>query len=470
MHRLRRLIQAAIEGRGAIGPITVGVTVAIAAADLAVADASLGILYVIPVILASLGLSRGGTLVLSAAAAVLREALGPMPWSDDAPTRIALGVAVFALSGLFVSELARNQRLAIQHLALVEAGAQLQRETEAELRQLLESSPGAMLTVGPDGRILAANCAAMELLGSGRESLSGQQVARYLPMMARLPSSVSEMGLIRTMVEGSARRASGESFFAQVWLSSYQTANGPRIAVVFSDATEVLRDREEMGLRQLLRSSRIVAAAVSHEVRNLSNSAYRLVREMGSDAGLAGREDFQAVCSLLDGMRKLSARELKPAVEEARAGADLNRVLQEFLLILDPGLREANVELVWEVPADLPAVRADHSGLLQVFLNLAQNAERALREVAERRLAIEAYQSDVTVFVRFRNNGRPVESIDELFQPLPPKATATGLGLFVSRAILRTYGGELQCVPQDYGALFVIQLPVADRANRRVHA
>ena len=48
------------------------------------------------------------------------------------------------------------------------------------------------------------------------------------------------------------------------------TPPGRRLAVVLSDATELIRDREESGLKQLLTNSRIVAGAVSHELRNLA--------------------------------------------------------------------------------------------------------------------------------------------------------------------------------------------------------
>ena len=459
MHKVASMIGSASEDRRTIWLLTLGLTGAIAAADLAISGVSVGILYVIPVILASLILTRGKILAIALFATVLRETLGPMSWNEDAGARMSAGLVVFILAGFLISEMRLNFRLARQHVDQLEEAVRLQRDAENESRQLVEGSPGAILTCGADGQILMANDAARQLLGS--DSLAGEAVTRFLPMLAPLLARVQDITLVRTVVEGGARRASGEGFFAQMWLSSYQTGSGLRIAIVFSDATEILRDREEMGLRQLMMSSRIAAAAVSHEVRNLSNSAYRLFRKIGNEAGLAVNEDYNALSSLLDGMRKLTAEELKPSVEELKRGADVNQVLQELLLILEPSLRETNTTLDWHVDRNLPEVRADHSGLLQVLLNLAQNAQRALSDKEDKRLSIVAYPMNQSVIVRFSNNGNPISEGDRLFEPLQPKATATGLGLFISRAILRTYGGELQYAPGGEGCMFLITLPMA---------
>lgn len=108
--------------------------------------------------------------------------------------------------------------------------------------------------------------------------------------------------------------------------------------------------------------------------------------------------------------------------------------------------------------------------MLQVLLNLEQNAERALGEVDDKRLSIAAREKERSVIVRVGNNGKPLAPGDRLFEPLQPKATATGLGLFISRAIVRTYGGELQYVPQEDGCSFQITLPVAAGANGRPRA
>jgi signal transduction histidine kinase len=104
-------------------------------------------------------------------------------------------------------------------------------------------------------------------------------------------------------------------------------------------------------------------------------------------------------------------------------------------------------------------VRADRSGLLQIFLNLAQNSLRALDGVPSANLAVTAYQLGESVVIRFADNGPGVAAPDALFQPFRTGASSAGLGLYVSRALIRTYGGELHYVRRGSESRFVIELP-----------
>ena len=48
--------------------------------------------------------------------------------------------------------------------------------------------------------------------------------------------------------------------------------------------------------------------------------------------------------------------------------------------MLEPYCQEAEIEVIWNVPADLPPVWADRHSLLQVLLNLTKNSQRALEQ------------------------------------------------------------------------------------------
>ena len=57
--------------------------------------------------------------------------------------------------------------------------------------------------------------------------------------------------------------------------------------------------------------------------------------------------------------------------------------------------------------------------------------------------------------------------MESLFQPFQPGATSTGLGLYVSRAIIRTYGGELQYIKKAGEGRFLIELPAMAHLEAR---
>ena len=104
-------------------------------------------------------------------------------------------------------------------------------------------------------------------------------------------------------------------------------------------------------------------------------------------------------------------------------------------MIISPRFNESETGLEWEIAEALPNVRANHSGLLQVFLNLAQNSGSVLRGRPEARLRIAAYALAESVVIRFSDNGPGISSAERLFQPFQPGASSTGLGLFACVAI-----------------------------------
>ena len=146
--------------------------------------------------------------------------------------------------------------------------------------------------------------------------------------------------------------------------------------------------------------------------------------------------------------------------------ADLGTVLDEARIVIEPGLREAGISLVWEVGDGLPLVQADHHSLLQVFVNLSRNSIQALEGCAVREVHISVAAESDLVAIHFRDSGPGVAQPDELFRPFQPGAHAFGLGLYISRAILRAHGGGLRYDPGDPGSCFTVELwPVENQVE-----
>jgi len=423
---------------------------------------SLGLLYLFPILVSALFLSRWQLLAVAAVCTSLREWLSPFPWDLDAIARSAMALVAFLGVGLFVGELSRNRERALEHGRQLEEQVRRRREAEEELRVLVESSPAAIVTVDAEGRILLANRAALRFLGSGREGLTGEPIGRYLPTLGSVVGGETlGTSALRTTLECIGHTASGERFLAHVWFSTYQTLSGPRLAAIILDASEQLRDREALGLHSVATASRILFGAVSHEVRNLSAAAGVAYANLARAAALATNEDFQALGTLLEGLEKIASAELRLASETIRARANLFTVLEELRVVLEPALTETDTELEWRVPEDLPAVCGEHHSLLQVFLNLAQNSRRELQRVKERRLTVTVDAAKDAVLVRFEDTGPGVQQPERLFQPFQHGSDATGLGLYVSRAIVRSFAGDLRHEPRPRGSCFAVELAKA---------
>lgn len=444
--------------------IIVSICVAMIAA-LAVADGAIAArfpvagFFFLPLFVAAAYVPRWVAFTMAIAAAVAREQFAPQHWDEQAVIRLAISSVAFVGGTMFAGELVRNRRMASALESKIKEEARMRADAEQEARTLVEATPAAVLTIDSDGTIAMANQAARRLLGFTQDSPEGEKVEKYLPILSGLPESKVGVRMLATEMEASGCRRGGEPFHSMIWVSSYNVASGRRLAVIVSDVTEQLRDREESGLRQLLSSSRIIASAVSHEIRNLTGGAGVLYHNLRAVPALTNNPDFEALGKVLESLLKLSSEEIEERDEEIMEGIDVLELLKELRLIIEPTFEEAGVALDWELVKELPAVRANHSGLLQVFLNLAQNACRVLSGMPAGRLRIAAYSLGELAVVSFSDNGPGVASPELLFQPFQAKATASGLGLFVSRAVIRTFGGEMHHTRRAGETRFVVELP-----------
>ena len=277
------------------------------------ATIGIGVLYVFPLLVAAGFLSRGQIVSISLLCELLREAFGPATHPiEQALPRVAISWIGFAGVTLIMRELVLSRRETAEHVAqlksemeLRDRETRLREEAERQLHALIDSSTAAILTVDPAGSIEMANEAAHRLLGAD-SALVGRNLDRYIPDAGVMLNRLGPTWSLRTAVECRGKRENGQVFLGQLWMSHFETHGGPRVAVIISDASEQLRDREEMGLEQSLSHSRILVAAVSHEIRNLCSAIAISHANLGRVADLQHNTDYQSLGLLVDGLRRLN--------------------------------------------------------------------------------------------------------------------------------------------------------------------
>src|SRR5215469_9566169 len=447
-----------------------GILVAIIACiDWKVIEVSLGFLYIVPILLASATLRGWQIMAFATGCGLLREWFSTMHTTPGAPARVAIGTAGFALAGYFVSELNLKRQLVTTHLRERERQMQLRFDAERQLRVVIETSPLAILTLDSEGRVLLANESVQHLLRLDDQPLQGRAIQTYLPILNRFLNVQHSAANLRTTVESTGQREDREAFLAHIWLSTFSTNSGPCLAAFIWDASENLRDREGTGLDSMMATSRILIGAVSHEIRNLAAAALAAYKEMARGLSRPQREGSHALGRVIEALENVAASGLTVASHSSRAVADLGMVLDEARVLIDASLRDEGGATEWRIPDALPLVEADHHSLLQVFLNLARNSEEAMRQAPEKILRVEVTTENEMVLVRFRDTGRGIADPEALFRPLQPGATSTGLGLYISRAMLKSYAGDLYHEPDPDnagGACFVVRLwPVSAASN-----
>lgn len=429
---------------------------------------SLGFLYLFPMIMVGGFLSRTQITVAGIICAALAEVFSNLP-ENQAVVRLILSSAGFIGTGLFISEMIRNRRIVMSHVEELEGQIKLRQDAEEQLRALVESSPAAIVTVGSEGEVLLANGAAQRLLSPGGPQLPGSHISSYLPALEavlKTPRSRS----FRTTLQCTGRRSDDEVFLAAIWFSTYTTISGPRLSAIIVDLSEDLRNREDLSLEYLLKNSKILMSAVAHEIRNLCSAVLVVYKNLTSVRGLDSNEDFRALGGLIQSLERMSALELGSTSTQSGERVELTSLLDEVRVLIETACHESGINFHCDIQESLPLVWADRYGLIQVFLNLAKNSQRAMTSTSRKELLIRAHEAEGAVVIRFQDSGSGIHSPENLFRQFQPGAISTGLGLYVSRAIMRSFGGDLKYEPCSEGCCFVIVVPLHAMSEEAVNA
>ena len=420
---------------------------------------SLAALYILPMMVGAVVLKPWETALFAVACSYLRSWFDIPGTPADLALRFVFAALAYLASGLFVTALVRNHEQTARHLTEIRTEKARRSEAEEYLRVLAQSSPAAIFTVDGSGLVLAANAAANRLLLlSSDNPLQGRSIGSYLPFLAETLRKHNESLGLCTATQCQGHRDNGEIFLAHIWFSAYRTLEGKRLAAIVVDSSDEMRDREERGLDQLLTGNELVVAAMAHEVRNACEAMGMLCEDLDERYGLAHDRAFRGLDNLVSGLEVIASHELKSEIVDLMEEIPLREVLDNLRIVVEPAWREIEGTIHWHLPDDMPMVFAEPHGLLQAFLNLAQNSHRAVQEEAVRELSISVSSKEQKVFVRFHDSGPGIRDPESLFQPFQRAAAGSGLGLYVSRLIVRSYNGELSFERQPRGSCFVVEL------------
>jgi two-component system NtrC family sensor kinase len=354
-------------------------------------------------------------------------------------------------------------------------------DSEERFRRLLDAAPGA-IALGTRERFIYANPASVRLLG-----YTTMEEVTAVPLRSHIHPDDRVL----------ARRVVKEL------LTSRAPAPPTRLRLLHKDGRGVLVDLQPMIIEfggdvallgvahdlserrrvqaQLIRADRLsavgtLAAGVAHEINNplaylMLNLQY-LMRELprfdGDEARLEGL--LERLAEAEHGARRVST-----IVNDLRTLARPEQVEHEAVSVpkaLSAAIKVAGVELrrrarVVEVYESVPFVDASPTRLEQVFVNLLVNAGHAIKEGRpddnEIRVAARGENGKVVVEVSDTGSGIAPEILGRVFDPFfttKPRGLGTGLGLPISRGIIKALGGEITVTSiVGTGTTFRVTLP-----------
>ena len=376
---------------------------------------------------------------------------------------VTLGTTGLLLGSVVSSRVAALRRVATQ---------------AAEQRAILTTAPDAVVAVNAETQIVSVNRAAVQLFELTEHELVGQPLAQRLPKLqlnttngratldglrgddSFVPVDVAWALLDAPDAEGYILiiRDVTERLANEALLRERDTvlARAMRFAVVGEFASAVTHELNQpiTALVSYLRASQILAAPVKDQDTRLMETLDKAAREAIRTA---------------DALRRL--RDFYRGGTPQLTAVDVEEVTTSVLKTYEDRLRQQNVQLDSLYEISLPAVMADRTQIEMILHNLLNNAIDAVAAgpLTNRKIALNAThrQTDVVVTIDDSGAGVSPEILASLFDPfVTTKPTGMGLGLAISRSLLRSHGGDLWTEPGPFtGARFVVRMPITTSAQ-----
>lgn len=341
---------------------------------------------------------------------------------------------------------------------------------------ILARLPQGVLLLGPSGGLHSFNATSEEILGLSLERYRGVPVtapagpfplARGNEPLHQLLEAADESGRQELeLAEVPAVLADDRQLMLEVTLQRRDwRGDSTALVVLFRDASQKQRIREQIRKADQLAFLGGMAARVAHEIRTPLATIRGLLELLEADLpGGDSRHGYvERVLQALDRQDKLVEDLLTlshPEPMSSRA-VSIPDLLSEVRSAMPPD-RRLRVMVEGEESA-IPPAWGDPFRLVEVFANLVQNALQASPADGLVEIRVSPVGPDrVRVVVRNTGVGIPAELRERIFQPFfTTKARGTGLGLAIARQIVEAHRGTIR-VDSDGRAetVFTVELPV----------
>ena len=364
-------------------------------------------------------------------------------------------------------------------------------ESETRYRSLFDNAVLGIYLTSPGGEIVAANPALVSMLGYDTFEELGERNLEVKGYHPDYPRSTFKERLERdgriVGLESTWMRKDGSTVHVRENATAIRDAEG---RVLFYEGTiedvtarweaEEARRRLEARLRQSQRLESIgtLASGVAHEINNpltgiinyaqliLERTEKESLREFARGIVDEGNRVAVIVRNLLAFSRQQ---------KESHSPALISDIVSATLSLIAAALRKDGIEVVVEIPDDLPLIKCRSQQIQQVLLNLLTNARDGLDarfpgydERKRVRIAAQEVNHDgragIRLVVEDAGIGIPRELLDRIFDPFfttKPRDQGTGLGLSISYGIVRDHHGTVSVESEpNVVTRFIVELPV----------
>ena len=247
------------------------------------------------------------------------------------------------------------------------------------------------------------------------------------------------------------------------------------IVIYAYDITKEHASRRRMELVERLATLGEITTHLAHELAQpvatilmiCENGLRRLARDPSNLTDATNRLERIKLVAVRLGEIIHNVRRFGRSDAETRQQFELAELLQEVEILASSRLASVGARLDVQASPELPALNVPRLGLAQVLVNLVANACDAYEAnpVARPVISVSASLKGHTMQVSVADaaGGIPAELLDRVFDNFfttKAPGKGTGVGLSISRTLMREMGGDLQVENARDGAVFTLTIPL----------
>ena len=325
-------------------------------------------------------------------------------------------------------------------------------------------------------KLVEMNAAAEEMLGYKQGVAKGFSLGDVLPSNVPL-EPLARVALLRCQPQETAAKilkTDGDDLPCHVKFVPHSLVEGGRPAgllVVMNDLSESIMCRKHTAQLERRAALGDVMASFAHEIRNPLNNISMGIQWLAMNLE-PGAPEHKWMTSLQKDVEQITHL-VNNLLDYTRArqmqfrSLDVVELLKQVMRRLKPRFDKYKIQTELRVEGKVPMVKGDRLMLERVFVNLLDNAIKALAEQNDERfiaVRIKPFRSGegiqwVEVDVMDTGPGFTEEIRKKLFQPFfTTREDGTGLGLAITKQIITSHQGSIEAESYPGGTIFRVKL------------
>jgi len=357
-------------------------------------------------------------------------------------------------------------------------------EQEEYLSSILTCSLDGIVFVDTDNKIQMWNYGAEAIFEYTAEEMIGTTFHRLIPPeldadkeLEQINQEVINKGFIKNYTAQRLTK-SGRRITVDISRTLVTSDEGKIIgsSATITDITEKMELDQHIYNAEKLASVGTLAAGVAHEINNPLSIVLGFTDLLAErfEPGSQEHEDLKMIEKNANHAKKIVENLLGFArmTEGLEETVDVSQSVNIVMNIVKNTLLTKKIELITQIPENLPRVRGDSREFQQVVFNLINNSMAAMTETGGT-LTVSAYKKDgwVNLSVGDTGIGIPESAKPKIFDPFfttKKVGEGTGLGLSLCYGIVKKYGGNIKFKsrsaennPEGYtGTTFTVSMPI----------